>query len=177
MSRFRPGQTALIVAVPAVEHVVGRLRASYDVAAAHGVPAHVTVLFPFLPHDAVDDEVRAGLTAIAASVPSCEVTFGRSRRWPGVLWLEPEPDWPFRDLTGRVADRWPEHPPYEGAFDDPVPHLTVAEGDDEVLDLAEREVGTGLPVVTRVDRLDLIGFDGGRWKGIAHFPLGETGPG
>ena len=43
------GQTALVVAVPSAEPVVARLRASYDVAAAYGVPAHVTVLYPFLP--------------------------------------------------------------------------------------------------------------------------------
>jgi 2'-5' RNA ligase len=172
MSRFVAGQTGLIVAVPAVEPVVGRVRSAYDLAAAYGVPAHVTVLFPFLPHDAVDAGVAADLAGIAGSVPAFEVTFARFRRWPGVGWLEPEPDPSFRSLTAVVARRWPDHRPYGGAFDDPVPHLTVAEGDDRVLDLAEAEVAPGLPVTTRVDRLDLIAFDGERWRPVAHWALG-----
>ena len=172
MSRFVAGQTALLVAVPSAEPVVARLRAAYDEAAAYGVPAHVTVLFPFLPYDAVDDGVRADLAGIAASVPAADVTFAHCRRWPRVAWLEPEPDQHFRDLTARVAARWPEHPPYAGTIAEPVPHLTVAEGDDEVLDLAEREVEPGLPFAARVDRMHLIAFDGSRWQPSGHWSLG-----
>ena len=82
-------------------------------------------------------------------MPAADVTFVRCRRWPRVAWLEPEPDQHVRDLTARVAARWPEHPPYAGTIADPVPHLTVAEGDDAVLDLAEREVEPGLPFAAR----------------------------
>ena len=172
MSTFAAGQTGLVVAIPSAEPVVARLRAAYDVAAAYGVPAHVTVLFPFLPYDAVDDGVRADLAGIAASVPATDVTFARCRRWRRVAWLEPEPDRPFRDLTARVAARWPESPPYAGTIADPVPHLTVAEGEDDVLDLAEREVEPGLPFAARADRLHLIAFDGTRWQPAGHWPLG-----
>lgn len=172
MSRFVAGQTGLIVAVPAAEPVVGRLRSAYDVAAGFGVPAHVTVLFPFLPYDAVDAGVRDEVARIAASVPAFDVKFTRYRRWPAVGWLEPAPDQPFRALTAAVAGRWPDHQPYGGEFDEPVPHLTVAEGDDPVLDLAEREVAPGLPVTARVERLDLIAFDGAHWTPAAHWRLG-----
>ena len=55
--------------------MVAPLRAAYDEAAAYGVPAHVTVLFPFLLYDAVDDGVRADPAGIAASVPAADVTF------------------------------------------------------------------------------------------------------
>jgi 2'-5' RNA ligase len=172
MSRFTAGQTALVVVVPAAEPVVAQLRTSYDVAAAYGVPAHVTVLYPFLPDDAVDDGVRADLAGIAASVPAADVTFARCRRWQRVAWLEPEPDLRLRELTARVVARWPDCPPYAGTVPDPVPHLTVAEGDEDVLDLAEREVGPELPFAARIDRLHLITFDGTRWQPAGHWPLG-----
>ena len=40
-------RTALVIAVPEAEPVVGRLRSLYDEADTTGVPAHVTLLFPF----------------------------------------------------------------------------------------------------------------------------------
>ena len=37
---------------------------------------------------------------------------------------------PFRALTAQLCDRWPEAPPYGGAYPEVVPHLTVAQGAD-----------------------------------------------
>ncbi|NIQ97618.1 MAG: 2'-5' RNA ligase family protein, partial [Desulfuromonadales bacterium] len=48
-----------------------------------------------------------------------------------VLYLGPEPDWPFRDLTVAIWKRFPDHPPYGGRHRDIVPHLSVATLADE----------------------------------------------
>lgn len=40
-------QSALVVLVPEAEELVAPFRAAYDAAAAAGMPAHVTILFPF----------------------------------------------------------------------------------------------------------------------------------
>jgi hypothetical protein len=47
-------QSALIVTVPAAEEAVGPHRAHFDKAAAWGVPAHVTILYPFMPPSDID---------------------------------------------------------------------------------------------------------------------------
>jgi hypothetical protein len=47
--RRRPIESAIVVRIPETERLVGRFRADLDVAAALGVPAHVTVLAPFVP--------------------------------------------------------------------------------------------------------------------------------
>lgn len=47
-----PTQTAVIVPVPAAEALVGSHRRRLDRAAGWGVPAHVTVLYPFLHPEA-----------------------------------------------------------------------------------------------------------------------------
>jgi hypothetical protein len=45
-----PGtETALIVEVPAAEPAVGHYRAELDANAGLGIPAHITILAPFLP--------------------------------------------------------------------------------------------------------------------------------
>jgi hypothetical protein len=51
-----PTQSAVLVPVPEAERAVSRHRARLDAAAALGVPAHVTVLFPFVP----PSEIAAG---------------------------------------------------------------------------------------------------------------------
>ena len=68
---MEPTQSALIVAVPEAGEVVGRFRASLDRAALWGVPAHVTVLYPFLPPERINDEVLAAVGEIVRAVPRC----------------------------------------------------------------------------------------------------------
>jgi hypothetical protein len=47
-------ESALVVLVPAAEALVGVFRALYDPAVRVGVPAHITVLYPFVPTDKID---------------------------------------------------------------------------------------------------------------------------
>jgi 2'-5' RNA ligase len=170
-------QTALIVAVPEVEDAVGPYRASLDRAAGWGVPAHVTVLYPFLAPALIDEDVRVALAEVFTARPSFDVTFGHVA-WFGesVVWLAPRPDRPFRDLTEAVVRRFPETPPYEGAFgDDVVPHLTI--GHDaplDVLDRAGRAVAAHLPVHASIEAVRLIAGSPSpdSWWTLAEFPLG-----
>ena len=53
--------SAVLVQVPEAERVVSRHRARLDAAATAGVPAHVTVLFPFVPPAAIMAETRQAL--------------------------------------------------------------------------------------------------------------------
>jgi 2'-5' RNA ligase len=147
-------ETALILPVPDAEALVGRWRAKYDSSAAVGVPAHMTLLYPFLwPGEVRADDV-AGLTTIFASTPPLDVVFRRTGRFePRVLFLAPEPEAPLLALMRRIWERWPECPPYHGtiAAADVRPHLTVADGPGaEHLDRIGFAVGDGLPLATRL---------------------------
>ena len=48
-------QSAFVVLVPEAEPWVKDLRERYDPIAAVGMPAHITVLFPFIPPDLLTD--------------------------------------------------------------------------------------------------------------------------
>lgn len=176
-----PGTTALVAVVPEAEKVVGEARKRYDPAAAEGVPAHLTVLYPFLPAERIDEGVRAALGQLFAGHEPFEVRFPRFGRFPDLLWLAPEPDGPARALTAAVVARWPEAPPYGGAFGDPAPHLTVAQGQSsEVYAAVEAECAGALALLrTRIAEVRLVVFDGARWTEDAAFPLGggESGAG
>lgn len=166
------GQTAVVVAVPPAEAVVQPWWGEFDEAARYGAPPHVTVLFPFLPADEVSDAVLGALGEIAAAEPAFEVVFASCARFPGVLYLRPEPEAPFRRLTAAVVARWPQTPPYAGQFE-PVPHLTVAHTvEPERFDEIEADVGSRLPLRVTVSELRLLAFDGSRWARRHSVPLG-----
>jgi 2'-5' RNA ligase len=169
---FEAGRTGLVVRVPEAEPAVRAWRERLDPGARAGVPAHVTVLFPFLDAGRVDDGVCAEVGEVLARHRPFEVRFERCGRFPGVLYLVPEPDVPFRRLTESVVERWPETPPFGGRFADVVPHLTVAQGqDDTVVDKVEADLCGRLPVVAHVSSVDLLVHDGTRWRQRASFAL------
>jgi 2'-5' RNA ligase len=171
--RSRAGLSGLVVPVPEADPVVGAVRDRLDPHARAGIPAHVTVLFPFLDASLLDEGTLARLARTFAGHRSFAARFERFGRFPGLLHLAPSPDAPFRALTAAVVARWPEVPPYGGRFGDPDPHLTLAQGqDDDVLDAAEAEVRDALPVVTRVTSVELVVHDGTVWRHRAGFPLG-----
>lgn len=168
-----PTQTAVIAPVPAAEPLVGELRHHLDAAAAWGVPAHVTVLYPFVEPAAVNEHLIATLAAAVGSVSAFDCSFLRTR-WFGedVLWLDPEPAQPFRQLTTAVWDAFPQHPPYGGAHDDVIPHLTV--GERRLADLpAVQAVQPGLPLSTRIERVLLIAGTQApsSWRVLHELPL------
>src|SRR5260370_22115721 len=69
----RSRESAILVPVPEAEPVVGRLRDRLDRAALWGVPAHVTVLFPFATPDAITGAVIEIAAAAVASVRAFEL--------------------------------------------------------------------------------------------------------
>lgn len=172
-----PTETALIVAIPEAEAAVAEHRARLDRAAAWGVPAHVTVLYPFLAPARIDHAVLAAISDAAAAVPRFSVTFARIG-WFGehVAYLAPDPDGPFRDLTTQVWQRFRDAPPYRGEFDDVVPHLTLGH-DHPVPELtrAAQDVGAHLPIRADVTAVRLIAGAVGitPWRALAEFPLGD----
>ena len=169
-------ESAVIVPVPQAEGIVGEHRARLDRAASWGVPAHVTVVHPFVPPDRLGAGHLRALADAVRSVPRFDVVFAEVR-WFGedVVWVAPRPDRGFRALIDAVTEAFPDFPPYGGVFDDPVPHLTIgAHADRGALSAAAREVGGRLPFAAPVDVVHLLqGSDApGAWHRVAELPLG-----
>ncbi|HLQ81400.1 MAG TPA: 2'-5' RNA ligase family protein [Brachybacterium sp.] len=166
-----PQETALLLPVPDAERAVAEHRRRLDSAAADGIPAHLTVLYPFVPLEALSDHDHDRLQALfASSLPiSC---VSRRTGWFGerVLHLALDDPAPVRRLTEQVVAALPGHPPYGGEIplEDVLPHLTI--GHDRPLPellAAERAVAAHLPVEDHLDRVEL-------WSGPAL--AGRTSP-
>jgi 2'-5' RNA ligase len=174
-------ESAPLLRVPAAEAAVGAQRARLDSSARDGVPAHVTVLYPFLPPAEIGSEVLAELSRLFAAVPRFSFSLDRVR-WFGesVVWLGPSDESPFRALTGLAVAAHPSCLPYRGAHEDVVPHLTIGHlGGPAELRAAAEEVRPLLPITTEATEVTLMagptpGRLGppGQWETVASFPLG-----
>jgi len=157
----------LLIPVPEAEHALGACPAW-----SAGLPPHVTVLFPFRPAAGLGRVTERALRELVAGVPPFGVRYVQIGRFPGVTYLSPEPGEPFRVLTDAIVERWPESPPYEGAYDEVIPHLTLVEG-PEPAGLVER-VEQLLPVAAEAKEVWLVQPRfGGRWTIRGRFALGD----
>jgi len=125
----------------------------------------VTILFPFAHPDDLDE---AALEQLFEHFAPFDFTLDRIERFDdGLVWLHPNPSAPFADLTSAVAQRFPDYPPYEGAFDEPIPHLTISE--------MPIDVQVQLPITGRANEVTLIeeSESDGRWSTRRTFALGQ----
>jgi 2'-5' RNA ligase len=170
-------ETALITRVPEAEPYIARYRERYDPSARRNVPAHVTILYPFVAPALIDADVRARVRGVANAVPCFDYRMRRTQRFPVALYLAPDPEAPFSALTAGVFRQFPDYPPFEGKFETIVPHVTVAHGDEPLLCEIEVELRIALPgagVPARCTELVLIENSSGRWEQMDVFPLGAS---
>jgi len=167
-------RTALIVPVPAADPIVGELRRLLDPSTARGVPAHVTLIVPFLPLARLDLVTRDELRGLFSRAPAFGFALSRIEEFPGAIYLSPEPAQPFRDLIEALVARYPEAPPYGGAYETVVPHLTVAmPGGAGPRAQVEERVAASLPIEARADEVHLlIEGEDGCWRLDGRWPLG-----
>src|SRR5689334_12059902 len=105
-------ESAFIVRVPEAEAVVGSLRERFDPSAPAGVPAHVTILFPFMSPERITPEVLAKAAMALRSANQFRFTLSVLGRWSETTYLKPEPAAPFVFLTELLVKQFPEYPPY-----------------------------------------------------------------
>src|SRR4051812_18070902 len=107
--------SALIIPIPAAELRFGALRRKFDPQAALGVPAHITILFPFMPAELIDDATRRRLTRLFKRFSPFQCLLSQVGRFPTTAYLAPVAAAPFIELTNAVAAEFPDYPPYGGA--------------------------------------------------------------
>ncbi|MFD7668158.1 2'-5' RNA ligase family protein [Streptomyces sp. NPDC059788] len=161
-----PGDTAFTIKIPEADPLV---RA--------GFPAHVTVLYPFLHESRIDAATDHELTDLFAGHDAFTLTFDAFRRYPGVLYLDPWPHDPVTALTKDLTRQWPEAVPYRGIFGAGLaPHLTIANDEgpatqDAAYDALQAELEPRLPLSCHVQTVQLIVWDGARWRDRTEYGL------
>jgi 2'-5' RNA ligase len=141
------GRSTIVIPVPEADPVIGGYRLRYDPPARRGMPAHVTLLYPFLPPDALDAEIATRLRRVFAATPAFSFLLAGTAEFArGVLFLQPEPPAPFVALTRALSAEFGVVP-YEGHIAEPQPHCTVAQEADELMRREiEIKLGPALPI-------------------------------
>lgn len=174
MTHHRAGLSGLVIPVPEAEQAVSEWRLLYDPVAREGIPAHITLLFPFLSTEQVGPGVIEELAGLFGDVEPFDFKLARIGRFPGVIYLEPEPAEPFERLIAALGTLFPDHPPYGGTHPEVISHLTVAHSPDQaVLSEVERALEQIIPIAARANHVWLIDRPrDGRWNPNHRFPLG-----
>ena len=163
-------ETAVVVLLPELELLIGdwRRRATGD--GARGMPSHVTLIYPFADTSALDGPLEK-LSRVFDAFEPFDVTVAEAARFPGLLYLRPEPPERFVAMTEAIVDAFPEFPPYGAEFDEIVPHVTVAQADEDVLVMIEADLAAKLPATARVERAWLVQNSPEGWRRHTAFPL------
>ena len=171
------GRSALVVPVR-LPDALEAIRLDHVDNARRGVPAHVTLLFPFVPAAelAATDADRAAAVIASARAFDVELrdagTFDPAPPGEGVVWLAPDPPEPFVAMTTALADAFPSYPPYGGIHDTVIPHLTLANVEVDVPSVVATS-RVHLPFARRVDAAVLLVEDErGHWRAARELPLG-----
>jgi 2'-5' RNA ligase len=170
----RIGETALILRIE-LPAELEELRLRSASGASEGLPAHVTLLYPFVAPESLDNSVRVRLTEIATSHLPFAYRLTGPHRWPDILYASVEPQTPFVALQADLARGFPEHPLYGGAYDFS-PHVTIAEG-------AAAESATSVghrawddlseAATARAEAIEVIFRTTGNWSTMWRIPLAE----
>src|SRR5215468_417333 len=110
-----PNESTIIVPVPEAESLFGTLRGTHDRVAALGVPAHITLLYPFLPPPSALNQGNE-LENLFGAMHAFEFLLVDVRRFAATLYLHPNEAGRFRAMTDILSAKWPACKPYNGAF-------------------------------------------------------------
>jgi 2'-5' RNA ligase len=177
-------QSALVLPVLPVDPLARPYRKQYTIDGAMGLPAHITILFPFFDQQAWTADNQARLEATAAGIEPFEYQIVGFNRFveKGVLYLEPDNQEMLLSLIHAIATLFPELAPYEGrvALDQLIPHISIAFAESGVeLDRIEtefrRDIDVSLPWTIKADQIWLVVTSNGQWYRRARIGLGPSG--
>lgn len=164
------GTTGVVALIPVAQPLLA-LAAEVDPEAVRpGVPAHASLLYPWLPIAEVTPATVDSLRERVAGHGPVEVELRSVVVRSGFVAI-PVPG--LDGLVAAVRAGWPTLLPYGGRFgEEPGTHVTVAmDGDPAAAERIAAVVKARLPVVQRVGEMHVVGLAETGWQVLAVAPL------
>lgn len=147
--------TAIVIIAPhEVQEIAVPIMQRYAPDALTLLPAHITLLFPFVKYDKLD-AACAALRALCAQITPFEVSLNGYGTFPETTYMQIADAAALKALFAQITAAFPTFLPYGGAHGgDLVPHLTVAKFADQRQQNAAA-LPSYKPITFRVERLHL----------------------
>ncbi len=136
------------------------------------MPAHVSLLYPFVPVSALTDEDERGVRSLAAGFPATDLLLEEVVTAPGFVAVAVPG---LQSIVDAFCAEWPGLRPYKGRFGArPAAHVTVAMGADDPTAAARvrAAIGSLLPLRTRAVAVRLVVLTEEGWQPRLTVPLG-----
>ncbi|MEV6732780.1 MULTISPECIES: 2'-5' RNA ligase family protein [unclassified Streptomyces] len=137
-----------------------------------GLPAHVSLLYPFVPESALTGQDEKAVRSLAASFPTADLLLEELVTAPGFVAVTvPE----LQPIVDAFRAQWPGLRPYRGRFGArPAAHVTIAMGADNPTAAAQvrTAIDSLLPLRTRTAAVQLAVLTEEGWQSRFTAPLG-----
>ncbi|MFJ3582853.1 2'-5' RNA ligase family protein [Streptomyces sp. NPDC090127] len=167
-----PGTTAVVILLPDAAALLDAAWRIEPALVRDGVPAHVSLVYPFVPESALTGQDETGVRCLAAGFPAVDLLLREVVTAAGFVGVAvPE----LQPVVDAFRVRWPELTPYRGRYGArPAAHVTVAMGaDDQTAARVHAAVGRLLPLRTRAAALQLVVLTDRGWRPRLTTPLGS----
>lgn len=171
----RPSDRSAVIVRTWLPRQLDALRRRAILDADKGIPAHLTLLYPFISPERLDESVRSVVAEIARSHPSFDFNLTGAHTWPGTVYAAVAPTEPFARPQADLSGAFPAFPIYgqpPGFIF--VPHVSVAEASDyDLAEAVEDPAWKGLPSARRATAIEVIVSDGAGWRTRWRLRLGQ----
>ncbi|MDX3535673.1 2'-5' RNA ligase family protein [Streptomyces sp. MB09-01] len=167
-----PGTTAVVIVLPDAAPLLDAAQRIDPSLVRHGVPPHVSLLYPFVPESALTGQDEKGVRSLAASFPAADLLLEELVTASGFVAVTVPGLQPIVDA---FRARWPALRPYRGRFGArPAAHVTVAMGAENPTAAAHVRAAIGglLPLRTRAAAVQLVVLTEEGWRPRFTAPLG-----
>ena len=174
-----PSERSAVIVRARLPAALERVRRDEAWRSQPGLPAHATLLYPFVAPERLDAAVRRDLAAVAARHGPFPYRLTGPQRWPGVVYAAVDPPEPFVALQASLGAAFPDFPIYgPDARFTYVPHVTIVEGGaGDGARLASATRGR-LSLSARATHLEVIVRVAGLgWRTLWRIPLGRPATG
>lgn len=163
--------TNLALLVPEAEPLLAIANAHMPAEKQLKAPAHITLIYPFMPSELISDEVVTSLAEFLDGF--APLSFDLNVGWFGreVLLLVPTPSADLVELTEALVRRWPEYPYYGGVYGSIEPHLSLGFGLAELLEPIAAAVEPSTPLKVDASAVSLLVGPHDAMKAGDSFPL------
>ncbi|THA47733.1 2'-5' RNA ligase family protein [Streptomyces sp. A1136] len=167
-----PGTSAVVVVLPDAAPLLDAAWRVDPALVRRGVPAHVSLLYPFVAESALSGQDEEGVRSLAASFPAVDLLLEEVVTASGFIGVAVPR---LQPLVDAFLARWPGSRPYGGRFGvRPAAHVTVAMGADDptAAGRVRAAIDSLLPLRTRAAAVHLVVLTEEGWRPRVTAPLG-----